>query len=58
MNILCKQCNNKAEGKKSFCSEICRNKWVSDLMVKKSQKIKKKFGNSYYLKKETDEKDL
>ncbi len=52
----CKRCNKAVKDpKKKFCSEECRNFWVSDLMIKKAKKAKKDFGNTYYVKKENGE---
>ena len=46
--MICKQCKKEWFGETTFCSRLCRNIWVSDLMVKKAKKIKKDVGNSYY----------
>lgn len=49
----CKRCGKKVtDTAKQFCSMDCRNVYVSDMMIKKAKKIKREFGNSYYLKKE------
>ena len=52
----CKQCNKIKTSSNDFCSKECRNLWVSEFMIKKSKQDKKKFGNTYYLKKSPDEK--
>jgi len=44
------RCQNPALPKKSFCSTLCRNVHVSNLMVKKAVEIKRVHGNSYYVK--------
>ncbi len=54
MNKNCKQCKKPLElTSKEFCSDECRNKWVSELMIKKSKEAKRFFGNKYYAKKES-----
>jgi len=51
--MICKQCKKeKTIGVREFCSQQCRNLWVSDFMVKKSKKDKKQYGNNYYTKDE------
>ena len=50
--MICKRCKKaKAIEGRQFCSTDCRNFYVSDLMIAKSQAIKKEFGNKYYEKK-------
>jgi len=57
MNKLCKRCGLKnVEGAKNFCSDFCRKAYLSEMMIKRSVEIKKKFGNSYYLPKDTNVK--
>ena len=51
MSNECKNCKKATIGERQFCSPLCRNLWVSDFMVKKSKKIKKDIGNTYYAKK-------
>ena len=53
MTKKCENCNSEMTTLNKFCSVECRNSWVSDLMIKKSKKIKKEFGNAYYSKKES-----
>lgn len=51
--MICKQCKTKDNlPGREFCSTGCRNLWVSNLMVKKTVKNKRLFGNSYYIKKD------
>ena len=51
MSNECKNCNNVTEVDRMFCSTPCRNSWMSEYMIRKSKKIKKEIGNSYYAKK-------
>jgi len=51
-----KQCLNckksTCSSTKKFCSDTCRRFYLSEMMIKRSIKIKKEFGNTYYTKKD------